>query len=98
MTKKDFIFTPGFWLGEGKISFSASPEFLKFYTKWEIKEEAPDIMIATQIVEMQEMEEQIINTFTFKDILSESFSVFLENNLVGVVAGKGIRDEHTICF
>jgi hypothetical protein len=98
MTEKDFIFIPGFWLGEGKISFSASPEFIKFYTKWKITEEAPGIMIATQIVEMQGMEEQVINTFTFKDILPTSFTVYLENNLLGSVVGKGIRDEHTIAW
>lgn len=98
MTRKDFIFTPSLWLGEGKISFSTSPEFLKFYTKWEIKEKTSHIMIATQVVEMQGMEEQIINVFTFKDILFDSFTVFLENNLVGIVAGKGIRDEHTIAW
>lgn len=98
MIEKDFIFTPGFWLGEGKISFSASPEFIKFYTKWQITEEAPGIMAATQVVEMHGMEEQVINTFTFKDISSTTFTVFLENNLVGSVVGKGIRDGHTIAW
>ena len=99
MIKNDFIFTPSLWLGEGKISFSASPEFLKFYTKWEIQEEFPGLMTATQIVEMQGIEEeQVINTFTFRDILPSSFTVYLENKLVGAVVGKGIRNEKTIAW
>lgn len=99
MVQNDFIFTPGLWLGEGKISFSASPEFLKFYTKWDIQEVAPGIMSATQIVEMQGVEEQqVINVFTFKDIIPESFQLTLENDLVGMVEGKGIRDGQTIAW
>lgn len=98
MFQKDFIFTPSLWLGEGKISFSASPEFLKFYTKWEIKEAASNMMIATQTVEMQGIKEHVINVFTFKDIFSNTFTVHLENDFVGFVNGKGIRDEQTIAW
>lgn len=99
MTQHDFLLTPGLWLGEGKISFSASPEFIKFYTKWDIKEEAPGIMGATQIVEMQGLEEQqVINVFTIKEILPESFQLTLENEIVGMVEGKGVRDRHTIAW
>lgn len=99
MTHNAFIFTPGLWLGEGKISFSASPEFLKFYTKWEIQEKASGIMSAIQIVEMIGVDEQpVINVFTIKDILPESFHLTLENDLVGMVEGKGIRDTHTIAW
>jgi hypothetical protein len=95
---QEFIFTPGLWLGEGKISFSASSEFLKFYTKWEIAEESPGVMRALQIVEMQGIEEQVINAFTFKDIKPTSFTVVLENNIVGRVYGTGLRDERTIAW
>lgn len=95
---QEFIFTPGLWLGEGKISFSASSEFLKFYTKWEIAEESPGVMRALQIVEMQGIEEQVINNFTFADIKPTSFTVVLENNIVGRVYGTGLRDEGTIAW
>lgn len=98
MPKENFIFTPSLWLGEGKISFSASPEFLKFYTKWEIKEKSPGVMTATQVVEMHGMEEQVINVFTFKDIQPNSFTVNLENNIVGSISGTGLRDENTIAW
>jgi hypothetical protein len=98
MPEKEFIFTPGLWLGEGKISFSSSPEFLKFYTKWEIEEESPGVMKAVQTVEMQGVEEQLINVFIFKDIQPASFSVSLQNNIVGAISGTGLRDAHLIAW
>jgi hypothetical protein len=98
MQSQDFIFTPGIWLGEGKITFSASSEFLKFYTKWEILEETPGVMKAKQIVEMQGVGEQVINLFTFKDIKATSFTVTLENNLVGQMTGTGLRDKNVIAW
>lgn len=98
MPKKEFIFTSDLWLGEGKISFSSSPEFLKFYTKWEIKEVNPGIMVATQTVQMQGMEEQMINRLTFTDIRSEYFKVSLENNIVGNISGTGLRNENIIAW
>jgi hypothetical protein len=98
MSQQDFIFTPGIWLGEGKITFSASSEFIRFYTKWQISEEEEKVMKAIQVVEMQGVEEQLTNTFTFYDIQSKSFAVSMENNLVGKVVGKGIRDERMIAW
>lgn len=98
MPQNDFIVTPGLWLGEGKISFSSSSEFLKFYTKWNIQEDSPGIMKATQIVEMQGVDEHVINSFTFTEIKPTSFSVFLENNVLGSILGSGLRDEHVIAW
>ncbi len=98
MPPQDFIFTSGIWLGEGKISFSNSPEFIKFYTKWEIVEEGPMIMKAVQVVEMQGVEEHVTNVFRFKDITPISFSVSLENILVGCITGTGLRAEHLIAW
>jgi hypothetical protein len=98
MSRQDFIFTPGIWLGEGKITFSASSEFIRFYTKWQISEEQDHMMKAIQTVEMQGVEEQVTNTFTFYDIQPKSFSVSMENHLVGKVVGKGIRDGQLIAW
>ena len=98
MVNQDFIFTPGFWLGEGKITFSASSEFLKYYTRWEIATLAPGTMTAVQTVEMQGVEEHVVNTFTFSDIKPASFSVCLENQIVGKISGSGLRDERIIAW
>lgn len=98
MALQEFIFVPSIWLGEGKISFTASPEFIRFYTKWEITQESEGILKATQIVEMHGIEEQVINMFTFKDITPTSFVVQMENNIVGKITGTGLRTEQTIAW
>lgn len=98
MVLQDFIFIPSTWLGEGKISFSASPEFLKFYTKWQIHEKSSGIMEAIQIVEILGVEEQVFNKFIFKDINEASFKVVLENQVIGQLEGNGLRDEHLIAW
>lgn len=96
MPLQDFIFIPSIWLGEGKISFSSSHDFIKFYTKWQITQEKPGIMKAIQTVEMQGIDEQLINEFTFTDLKPLTFSVTLENNIVGIISGTGLRDTHLI--
>ena len=93
---EDFIFIPSIWLGEGRISFSSSSEFIKFYTKWEIYRESPEVMKATQSVEMQAADETVKNLFTFKEIQQTSFVVQLEHPLVGSMSGQGVRSEKTI--
>lgn len=98
MSIQNFIFIPGSWLGEGKITFSASSEFLKFYTKWEITEIRPGMMKAMQTVEMQGVEEHVVNSFTFFDIKPATFSVSLENNMVGKIMGTGVRNNDTIAW
>jgi len=95
---KEFLFTPSLWLGEGKISFTSSPEFLKFYTKWEIKEKENDILIATQIVEIQGIVEKTFNTYFIEDIQPTSFKVTLENAIVGSITGMGRRDSNVISW
>ncbi len=98
MSKQEFIFNSGLWLGEGKITFSASQEFLKFYTKWKIQEIRPGVISALQIVEMQGVEEHVNNTFTFTGIENKSFNIRLENNAVGSILGMGLRDENIIAW
>ena len=93
-----FIFTPGIWIGEGKISFSASSEFIKFYTKWDVKKERKGVIKATQAVELQGADEILINTFTFYEMKENSFKVTLENNQVESVQGTGVRDEKTVAW
>lgn len=98
MAQQEFIFSTGLWLGEGKITFSSSNEFIKFYTRWQITEESSGIIRAVQVVEMQGIDEQMVNTFTFKDIHPESFSLSLENKIVGMIAGSGLRDTDLIAW
>ncbi len=97
-TQRNFILAPSIWIGEGKITFSASPEFIKFYTKWQVTEEAPGRLKATQIVEMQDTKEHIVNTYTFYDITLTHFSVQLENEVIGKISGTGIIEPTIIAW
>lgn len=102
MTKKQqhsFIFSPGIWIGEGKITFSTSPENIHFYTKWIIEKLDEKIgYVCQQEVAMQGVEESVFNNLTFSEVTPQSFIVTLENELVGTVAGKGIIDAKTIAW
>lgn len=98
MIQHQFILSPGTWIGEGKITFSASPEFIKFYTKWQITEEQPGVMKASQTVEMQGVEEHVINQFRFTDLTPKSFALTIESETIGSVQGKGIIDARTIAW
>jgi len=55
-------------------------------------------MRAIQLVEMQDLHEHLVNTFTFFDIQESTYSVCLENENVGKIYGKGLRDEKIIAW
>lgn len=96
-TINDFIFIPGIWLGEGKITFNTSNDHIKFYVKWEITED-DDTLKATQTIEMNGVEEHVINHFVFSEIKPTSFLVTLESEAIGLVKGKGLRNERLIAW
>ena len=98
MTTHDFLFKPGLWIGEGKVTFSASPETLRFYTKWTIEEEVDKKIICYQHVEMEGGDSNVFNTFIFSGILPTSFSVELTSEMLGSVQGKGVIDAKTIAW
>ncbi len=93
MTEHLFLLKPGLWLGEGTVTFTASPESLHFATKWEVKEMANGELQAVQQVEIRGLSERVVNRFLFFDITPTQFALELQNELVGSVIGKGIYDE-----
>ncbi|MBS4167107.1 Uncharacterized protein NEOC65_002213 [Neochlamydia sp. AcF65] len=94
-----FIFHPGVWIGEGKITFSTSPESLHFYTKWVVDKQKEKIgYICQQSVEILGIDEQVSNQLTFFEMAPASFSVRLENELIGSVSGKGVIDAKIIAW
>jgi hypothetical protein len=98
MVEHEFIFKPGIWVGEGRVTFSASPEKVRFYTKWEIKNKKDKSIVCNQQVEMEGGESNVFNTFIFSEIQSNSFNVELSNELLGNVKGKGVIDAKTIAW
>lgn len=98
-----FILSPGDWLGQGKIAFSASKEVLDFYTKWfipkvESKEKPHDRLEIVQSVEMVGAEEAIENRFVINNITATNFHIRLENELIGVVIGSGVIDKDRVAW
>ncbi len=95
----EFIFnTDQIWLGEGKITFSFSSDFIKFYTRWEISKENDSLIMATQIVEMQGVEEHVVNLFTFSEIQPTSFLVSMESETIKRINGTGVRSRNLIAW
>lgn len=98
MLPHSFIFSTGIWIGEGKITFSTSPEHIKFYTKWQVSDEENGLFVAKQTVEMQGIKEHVVNIYTFQTITPNNFTLSLANDLMGKVKGKGVIDQNTIAW
>lgn len=94
----EFIFQTGQWIGEGKISFSSSPEHLHFYTKWMIAPSLDKQIHCQQKVETQGSSDLVFNDFRITDLTEKDFKIELKNEHVGKVFGKGIIDPKTIAW
>jgi hypothetical protein len=98
MIAHEFIFHPGNWIGEGKVTFSISPEALHFYTKWTFENEFDNIIQSSQTVEIQDNDPSMRNNFKFSEISPTKFTVDLENDILGKVKGNGIIDAKNIAW
>ncbi|MBA3815348.1 MAG: hypothetical protein H0X29_02285 [Parachlamydiaceae bacterium] len=98
MTKHEFLFSPGQWVGEGRITFSSSADHLRFYTKWLITKDAIGNLLCQQHVEMEGGQDRVINAFLVSNITPDSFAIELSNDLLDKVSGKGIIDPQTIAW
>lgn len=98
MTEHLFLFKPGLWIGEGKISFASSTETVRFFTRWQLVDQTPEMLIWLQEVELHGLEQTTRNLFTFTQIKGKNFKVELNNELMGKVSGKGIIGNETIAW
>jgi len=97
MNSHAFIFHPGSWLGEGKISLNVTEEELPFFTKWRIKPIDDEGKIAcAQEIQISGMSEVMNNEFVFSVIHNNQFQIELENQNLGTVVGTGIIRENLI--
>ena len=92
-----FIFSPGTWHGEGKISLNMVEEELLFHTNWSVqnKDFAGKVACA-QDVQVQGLPECMRNELSFYDFAGNGFIVDMENPNVGHITGKGVFDEKMI--
>lgn len=98
MNKHDFIFKEGIWIGEGKVQFSTSPEQIHFYTKWVVNKIEKNQIQCQQQVEMRGGGDSVFNHFTFSDIKDSTFTITLENEILGMATGKGTFNEKNIAW
>jgi hypothetical protein len=98
MSQHDFLFHPGYWIGEGKITFSVSSEHLRNYTRWIVSPESKEGIQCKQTVEMQGGSDNVNNAFFLHGITATGFKINLENELVGTVKGTGVIDAKTIAW
>ena len=92
-----FLIEPGIWLGEGKISFSASSDTVVFYTKWVIIPQ-DSVLSCLQNVEMHGVEGKVENKYTVSQIDKESFQIEIDNETLGTMGGRGVISEKNIAW
>ena len=90
------MFTPGKWLGEGKIRLNMVTEELPFFTRWTISAIEDGEIECIQEIQVKGLSEVMMNHFFISKILPNSFSVFMENHAIGKVNGTGIINESLI--
>jgi len=98
MSVHEFIFKPGVWVGEGRVTFNASPEIIRFYTKWNIEKEKRNAITCQQHVELEGGESNVFNKMTFSEITPDAFLIELKSELLGTIKGKGVIDKKTIAW
>lgn len=99
MFNHSFIFTPGTWYGEGKITLNMVEEELFFNTQWAVqnKDFAGKVSCAQEI-QIQGLSENMRNELAFYDFQNKVFSVDMENQNVGRIVGTGVYDEKMIAW
>jgi len=96
MTQHGFIFAPGDWLGEGEVSFSASEERLKFHTLWQVFHNETDPIELRHTVEIVGVPDKVVNKLEVDQLSDSGFRLFLTNDMVDRVEGKGLVEPDKI--
>lgn len=98
MSLHQFLFAPGTWVGEGRVTLSGSPERIHYYTKWIVKAIEKNAINVKQEVEMQGGGENVMNHFHFSSVTHDTFNLTLQNELLGEAQGKGIIEPKKIAW
>lgn len=99
MFNHTFIFSPGNWMGEGKILLNMVEEELLFHTTWTVQtKDFAGKITGAQNVQIQGLSENMRNELTFYEFQGKQFLVDMENQNVGRIVGKGVVDETMIAW
>jgi hypothetical protein len=95
--KHSFIFSPGTWMGEGKIVLSMVEENLLFNTNWSVQtRDFSGKVQCAQDIQIQGLSDGMRNELSFFDFQNNTFSVEMENQNIGKILGTGIYDDQVI--
>jgi len=99
MSKHPFIFSPGAWLGEGKIKLNMVEEELAFVTRWNCDSPDPEGKIeCIQEIQVKGLSDIMHNQFVLYDMNSGEFAIDLENQALGRIVGKGLINDKVIAW
>ncbi|EKE09437.1 MAG: hypothetical protein ACD_16C00172G0001 [uncultured bacterium] len=99
MFQHSFIFSPGSWRGEGKILLNMVEEELVFNTNWSVQnKDFSGKVPCAQEIQIQGLSENMRNELSFYNFQNTTFSVDMENQNVGRIAGTGVYDDKMIAW
>jgi hypothetical protein len=99
MTKHQFIFVPGTWFGEGKITLNLVEEEVIFNTNWSVQSrDMVGKVSCAQEIQIQGLSENMRNDLHFYDFQTNGFSIDMENQNIGRIVGTGVFDDKTIAW
>ncbi|MCB1108358.1 MAG: hypothetical protein KDK44_01755, partial [Chlamydiia bacterium] len=99
MLGHNFLFKPGVWLGEGKITLNMVTEEMGFVTRWSVGYiDNYGTIEAVQEIEIKGLSESMHNQFLLSNIDGNKFDIELENQSMGKVVGKGLATGKTLAW
>jgi hypothetical protein len=99
MFNHSFIFTPGTWHGEGKITLNMVEEELIFNTRWAVQnKDFSGKVSCAQEIQIQGLSENMRNDLSFYGFDNKAFLVDMENPNLGRIVGSGVYDDKMIAW
>lgn len=99
MFNHSFIFNPGSWIGEGKITLNMVEEELVFNSNWTVQnKDFAGKVVCAQDIAIHGLSDCMRNELTFYDFGGKQFAVDMENQNIGKITGIGVFDEKTIAW
>ncbi len=87
--KHPFFLTSGNWHGQGVIAFTESGLAYPYTTSWQIKDLKNGVITCQKQITLSEAEVVYHIAITFSDIDKRHFSVNFDNDVYGIITGKG---------
>lgn len=99
MALHQFLLTPSSWLGQGKIQLNMVSEELAFFTRWNAGASDGDGRIeCLQEIQVKGLSDIMHNQFFIYNLANGEFSIELENQALGKIAGKGLINDKVIAW